>query len=538
METITIAKSEYQELIDKNKLVNQLEKQAKEFAAKNEELLNQNNELLSKIKILEEKILDLHRRLFDKKKDQTNNKQIKIGKKSNNNKEGKRGRKPTDKSNIDVTKNYDFATTPSCPDCNKIMDGMGCNNSYHEDYRVIIQKVKISQAKYICRDCDVIVVANGNRLPIRKGLPMPRFLAQVVLDKFSNGLPCYRQAQSYGYAHHRYTRQMFNNWIMQAAELASPLLNLMLFKMLQSNYLASDETGIVLLNLEGKNPGSKGYMCVLKQHGENFNFVYCWVIRSRKQGVINDKLKHFKGYLQSDGLNFYFKLKNMEGITLTNCWAHARRKFIEIVKLSNTPTEGIASNIVEKIDLLYDIDRKTKGLNLAEILKSRKECSVPILTELKTYLESNLKTTPPKSKLGIAINYVLNRWEELTVYTKDAKLDIDNNHTERCIKYIVIGRKGWLFADNIDSANKLGILYSLIISCKINNINPRTYLEYIFTQMPYINKNNLQEVEQLLPDRFNTDKRFDQEYLERRGIIEKTIYHQDNNINLHSSKVA
>ena len=418
------------------------------------------------------------------------------------------------------------------------MDSMGCNNSYHEDYQVIIQKVKISQAKYVCRDCDIIVVANGNRLPIRKGLPMPRLLAQVVLDKFSNGLPCYRQAQNYGYAHHRYTRQMFNNWIMQAAELASPLLNLMLFKMLQSNYLASDETGIVLLNFEGKKPGSKGYMCVLKQHGENFNFVYCWVIRSRKQGVINDKLKHFKGYLQSDGLNFYFKLKNMEGITLTNCWAHARRKFIEIIKLSNTTPEGVASNIVEKIDLLYDIERKTKNLSLAEILKLRKERSVPILAELKIYLENNLKTTPPKSKLGIAINYVLSRWEELTVYTKDAKLDIDNNHTERCIKYIVIGRKGWLFADNIDSANKLGILYSLIISCKINNINPRAYLEYIFTQMPYINKNNLQEMEQLLPDRFNLEKRFDQEYLERRGIIEKIIYHQDNNINLHSSKVA
>ena len=251
------------------------------------------------------------------------------------------------------------------------MDSMGCNNSYHEDYQVIIQKVKISQAKYVCRDCDIIVVANGNRLPIRKGLLMPRFLAHVVLDKFSNGLPCYRQAQNYGYAHHSYTRQMFNNWIMQAAELASHLLNLMLFKMLQSNYLASDETGIVLLNFEGKKPGSKGYMCVLKQHGENFNFVYCWVIRSRKQGVINDKLKHFKGYLQSDGLNFYFKLKNMEGITLTNCWSHARRKFIEIIKLSNTTPEGVASNIVEKIDLLYDIERKTKNLSLAEILKLR-----------------------------------------------------------------------------------------------------------------------------------------------------------------------
>ena len=144
METITIAKSKYQELLDTAKLVNQFEKQAKELTTKNEELLTQNNELLNKIKILEEKILDLHRRLFGKKKDNTNNKQIKTGKKSNNNKEGKRGRKPTDKSNIDVTKNYDFAVIPPCPDCNKIMDSMGCNNSYHEDYRIIIQKVNLN----------------------------------------------------------------------------------------------------------------------------------------------------------------------------------------------------------------------------------------------------------------------------------------------------------------------------------------------------------------------------------------------------------
>jgi transposase len=509
METITILKSEYQALLNSNK-----------------ELLLGNKALEDKVKILEEKILDLHQRLFGKKKDLAN-KSKKTGIKPNNSSaKGNRGRKPIDKSEVDYTKSYDFETTPVCSSCNSPMSSMGSNNSYHQDYKVVIQKVKVSQAKYVCRCCNIITIANGSRLPIRKGTLMPGFLAKIILDKFSAGLPCYRQAQNYGYSNHNYTRQMLCNLGMQAADLLTPLVELILFKMLQTRCLASDETGIVLLNLEGNNSGSKAYMCVLKQAGEKFNFVYCWAIKSRRQDVINGKLKDFKGYLQSDGLNFYFKLKNKPGIKLVNCWAHARRKFVSIIKLSHSE-EGVAFNVVEKIDALYKIEQKVKvlGLDANRILELREEESIPILEQLKSYLELNFKSTPPKSKLGIAINYVLERWEALNEYTKDPILDIDNNHTERCIKFIVIGRKGWLFADNIESANKLGVLYSLIISCKINNINPKTYLEYVLTQMPYINKNDPKYLEQLLPDRFNLNKRFDQEYLRSRKIVEKIIYH-------------
>ena len=372
---------------------------------------------------------------------------------------------------------------------------------------------------------NIITVANGSRLPIRKSTSMPGFLAQIILDKFSSGLPCYRQSQNYGYSAQNYTRQMLCNLGMQAADLLTPLLDLILSKMLQTKYLASDETGLTLLSLAGKKSGNKAYMCVLKQAGEKFNFVYCWVIKSRKQDVINDKLKDFKGYLQSDGLNFYFKLKNIAGIELVNCWEHSRRKFVAIIKLSNTE-EGVAFQVVKKIDILYSIERKGKTLGLApeQLLALRKAESVPVLEELKSYLEVNLRSTPPKTKLGIAIKYVLERWEALTKYTKDPILDIDNNHVERCIKFIVIGRKGWLFANSIESANKLGVLYSLVISCKINNVNPRKYLEYVLTQIPYINKGDPKELEQLLPDRFNLNKRFDQEYLTNRRIIEKIIY--------------
>lgn len=273
------------------------------------------------------------------------------------------------------------------------MEKMGSNDSYHEDYKVVIKKIKICKAKYICRDCDIITVANGRILPIRKRLPMPGFLAQVILDKFSNGMPLYRQAQNYGYSSYNYTRQMLTNWVMQAAELLMPLLQLILKKMLNSKYLAADETGIILLRIPGKNSSNKAHMCVLKQNGEEFNFVYCWVIRSRKQIEINDTLKDFKRYLQSDGLNFYFKLKDTEGIILVNCWAHARRKFVEIIKLSDNNSIGVSRHIVEQIDLLYEIERQIKEnkLTLEQALELRKTQSVPILNHIQEYLRANKK---------------------------------------------------------------------------------------------------------------------------------------------------
>ena len=123
----------------------------------------------------------------------------------------------------------------------------------------------------------------------------------------------------------------------------------------------------------------------------------------------------------------------------------------------------------------------------------------------------------------MSIRYTLERFDGLVQYTKNANLEIDNNATERCIKYVVIGRKNWLFADNINSANRLAMLYSLIISCKFNNINPREYLEYIFTQLPYINKHNSNALRQLLPDRYDINKRYDLEYREGAGIVETIV---------------
>jgi len=145
----------------------------------------------------------------------------------------------------------------------------------------------------------------------------------------------------------------------------------------------------------------------------------------------------------------------------------------------------------------------------------------------RDYLKKYQTSVLPKSRLGIAIKYTLDRWEGLSTYLKDARIEIDNNSTERCIKYFVIGRKNWLFASNLASAENSGILYSLVMTCKINNINLKEYFEYIFKQLPYINKSDVERLEQLLPDRYDKNKGFDEEYREKRGIEEKIIINHE-----------
>jgi hypothetical protein len=183
--------------------------------------------------------------------------------------------------------------------------------------------------------------------------------------------------------------------------------------------------------------------------------------------------------------------------------------------------KGAAFKVIQMIKRLYVIEKKGKKLTAPNLYKLRQKKAVPILDKMHEYLKGI--DAPPKSSLGNAVNYTLERWDALTEYVKHPKLAMDNNATERCIKHFVIGRKNWLFADTEESGNGLGLIYSLVITCKINNMNPQTYLEYVLTQLPYINRHNKSELEQLLPDRVNLSKRFDEEHRSNLGIDETVV---------------
>ena len=218
---------------------------------------------------------------------------------------------------------------------------------------------------------------------------------------------------------------------------------------------------------------------------DKYKIVYQYA-PTRSADVASLFLKGFKGHLQSDGYAGYTKVAHDSNDKIRNlgCWAHARRKFVDIVKISTK--KGIAFQVVEKISKLYEIEKRAReeALSFKDIKKRRAEESGPILTDLKVFLEKHQLQTPPKSTLGNAIGYTLRHWEELIVYLEKGHLAIDNNATERCIKPFAVGRKNWLFKGSVEGAEASAIIYSLLESAKSYGHNPYDYFKDILTKIP------------------------------------------------------
>ena len=288
--------------------------------------------------------------------------------------------------------------------------------------------------------------------------------------------------------------------MMTCGKLLLPLVQLMKKDLLSEKYLQADETKLQVLSEKGRLSTSKSYMWLYKTVGtENLKIVYDYS-PSRSASTATDFLQGFEGWLQSDAYSGYKRVSKDSGGKIRNvfCWAHARRKFADIVKSSSKAT--VSAEAIVKIKKLYKIEKDAREQNLGpdnvEIL--RQEKSKPLLKDLKTWLEIQQRRTPPKGVLGKAIGYSLRHWEELTRYIEDGRLEIDNNGAERCIKPFVIGRKNWLFVGNARGAEAGAVLYSLIETCKSNGINP---FEYISDVLQKIVKKDLsdEDLKKLLP---------------------------------------
>ena len=196
----------------------------------------------------------------------------------------------------------------------------------------------------------------------------------------------------------------------------------------------------------------------------------------------NEILKDFKGYLQADGYAVYEDFDNKPGITLLNCMAHARRKFDE-AKDNDLAKAEYALTEIQKI---YAIERnaKTDGLSVAQRYQLRQEKSVPALHDLKRWMLENYKSVLPKSTIGQALHYSLERFDKLMRYTSDGKLEIDNNLVENAIRPVAIGRKNYLFAGSHNGAKRAAMLYSFLGTCKINEVNPFDWLRATLERIP------------------------------------------------------
>ena len=283
------------------------------------------------------------------------------------------------------------------------------------------------------------------------------------------------------------------DWIAATCALLDPLYEALKREVLSSDYLQADETPIKVLDKSKKGTTHRGYHWVY--HAPLKRMVLFDYREGRGREGPEDCLRRFafKGWLQTDGYAVYEQFNTKE-ITLLNCMAHGRRKFDE----AKDNDSARASYVLAEMQKVYAIEREARESKLSydERLKLRQERSVPILKELRSWMIENYKAVVPKSPIGQALHYCLERWDKLVVFTTNGKLEIDNNMVENAIRPVAVGRKNYLFAGSHNGAQRAAMLYSFLGTCKINDINPFEWLRSTLDRMP---NHPVNKISELLP---------------------------------------
>ena len=337
----------------------------------------------------------------------------------------------------------------------------------------VIEHIRL---KYICRHCETVKSPKAIELPLSKSKASASLIADVILNKYSYHLPFYRQSKMLANLKMKIPDNTIGGWVMSAAEQLEPL-GVALWQQLSTvNLLQADETPVKVLK-----PEKKAYMWLYHCYLPGKRFVLFDFNLSRASIVVNERLRDFKGLLQTDGYSGYNTQRNRDDVITLGCWDHARRKFSDVVKACGNNKSGKAGKMLEKIAKLYDIERDIKSLSWDERKTVRQEKVKPKLDSINTFLHKI--NAPPKSLLGIAVTYCKNQWPELIRYIDHGEAQISNCWIENQVRPFAVGKRNWLFVGNEKSATKAALLYSLIQSCELNQIDPRAYLEYVLNQV-------------------------------------------------------
>lgn len=389
-----------------------------------------------------------------------------------------------------------------CNQCNGELEHIGDDESQQVE-SIPAQHILVKHVcpKYACRCCNIIVSGKKEPSAIPKAMVGNSVIAQVVVDKYVNHLPIYRQAQIY-------TRQGFaidditiGRWIMKLGSILQPLHKALWKLLLENTYLQVDETPT--LCLESKK---KCYMWVYTAFQDRRpNLVIFDFQMTRGQIAVNTKLHGFKGVVQTDGYGGYNTIRKRPDIVGIGCGAHIRRKFDAVNHLAEDKSPA-ANKVIDYFKKLYDIEDiiRQKVLQPEQCKKLRQEQAKPILNELHSYLTELLPQVPPKSPLGKAIIYALDEWPYWVQYIEHGDAFIDTNWVENQIRPFGIGRRNWLFIGNQSGGETSALLYSLTQSAKLNNLDPWHYIFYILNHVHDLRKGNI-KAENLLPHNVNPD---------------------------------
>lgn len=354
---------------------------------------------------------------------------------------------------------------------------------------------QIIRPKYVVSQDDEktqIVTAALPSLPIPKGNAGAGLLAHILISKFVDHLPFYRQAQMFKRQQLTISESTIGGWFNASCRLLEPLYETLKNKMLSTDYLMADETPIPVQTRDKPGATHKGYHWVYYDPGNKLVLFDYQKTRGREGP--DELLKNFVGFLQTDAYTAYNNLRNRANIIQMACMAHARRKFEHA--LNNDP--ALATEALVMFGKLYEIERDAREQNLShdDIKALRQEKSLPVLQQMEAWLKEKLNLVLPKSAIGQAIAYTLTLWPRLTRYIDQGRFNIDNNLTENSIRPVALGRKNYMFAGSHDAAQHAAIVYSLLATCKINNVEPFEWLSKTLSQ---ISDHPANQLHKLLP---------------------------------------
>lgn len=427
----------------------------------------------------------------------------------------KSGRKPLPKDlpRIDVI--HDIDESEKICACGCQLSRIGQEES--EKLDIIPAKMQVIhhiRYKYACKNCEGVEddgpTVKIAPLPIQfipKGIATPGLVAQILVSKYEDALPFYRQEKIFARLGVDIPRSSMCGWSIKAAEHCKPVLELLHRKILSGPLVNIDETPVQVMKEPGRSNTSKSYMWVFRGGPPDKPVLIYQYHPTRSGQVPNEFLKDYAGYIQTDAYTGYDALGRRPGIYHMGCWAHARRKFMEVVKAgSGKGKKGHAETALEHIRKLYAVEKIARKDQLTpdQIVKLRQEKSKPVLEEFKNWLNALSGQTPPKGLLGKAVNYTLKNWPLLIRYLEKGYITPDNNAAENAIRPFVVGRKNWLFFGHPNGASASSCLYSLIETAKVCGLKPYDYLRYLFDRIPFAKTEA--DYEKLLPQNLTTDQ--------------------------------
>lgn len=379
-------------------------------------------------------------------------------------------------------------SSPSCPCCAGPMHKIGEDVAQRLDvvpaqYQILVTR----RPRYACRACEgAVVQAPAPARLIEGGLPTERLVAQVLVAKYADHCPLYRQVQGFARAGIELDRSTLAFWTGYAAAELKPLWRWMRDALLRSSKLFVDETRAPVLD-PGRGRTKAGYFWAIARDDRGWDgpeppaVVYTYA-PGRGADYAITLLQDFTGILQTDGYGAYRTLaeKGRHAVTLAHCWSHARRRFFELAKGGAAP---IAEEVLRRIAQLYRVEADIRGQGAESRKAAREERSRPLVSDLEPWLQARLQEIAGRSPMAEAIRYTLSRWEGLTRFLEDGRIELDTNPVERLIRPIALNRKNALFAGSDAGGENWAVLATLIECCKLHGVNPTTYFTDVLTRL-------------------------------------------------------